>query len=88
MRADFNIMKNVSEHTIIPPHVRKASLENFINICYNNSDIQAELKRWNIEFKRELLNFPARVLNPETIYFRNKKFLEDERSGFFFLFGY
>lgn len=81
IRADFNIMKAVSEHTIVPPQVRKKGLEEFINACYNNPEIATELKRWNISFDRTLLQVQARVLNPETIFFKNKKVQEDPASA-------
>jgi aubergine-like protein len=81
MRADFNIMKSLSEHTIVPPSVRKRGLEDFITKCYQEQEIATELKRWNIEFDRKLLTVPARVMNPETIFFKNKKVQEDAQSA-------
>jgi aubergine-like protein len=81
IRADFNIMKALSEHTIVAPQIRKAGLETFINLCYTNQEIAAELARWKIEFSKDLLSINARVLNPENIFFKNRKVQEDPQSA-------
>lgn len=81
IRQDFNIMKALSEHTIVPPQVRRKGLEDFINGCYSNTEIATELKRWSIEFDRNLLRIPARVLNNEQIFFKNKKVMSDAASA-------
>jgi len=81
VRANFRIMKDIAEHTIIPPASRKASLENFIVEMYKNEEIQQELNRWNIEFDRKMLSVRGRVMNPEPIIYRTKRSQYDPSSA-------
>jgi len=81
IRADFKIMKDLAQYTIVPPEVRKNSLEKFIQECYNNPEISSELKKWNIEFSKTLLSFRTRVLNPEPIFFTEQKKIPGQQNA-------
>ena len=81
VRANFRIMKDIAEHTIIPPASRKGSLENFIADMYKNEEIKEELNRWSIEFDKKMLTTRGRVLNPEPIIYRSKKTQYDPSSA-------
>lgn len=72
MRKNFSVMKDISQHTIIPPSTRKASLERFIKQIYDNEEISTELKGWKMEFGRQLLQLKGRVLGAEKIIFKNR----------------
>jgi len=73
VRSNFRIMKDIAQHTIIPPASRRASLEDFIKSMYANAEITTELKKWSIDFDQKMVNISARVLNPEPISFLSKR---------------
>uniref|UniRef100_A0AAQ6IMX5 Piwi domain-containing protein n=1 Tax=Anabas testudineus TaxID=64144 RepID=A0AAQ6IMX5_ANATE len=68
MRADFNIMKDLSTHTRLTPEQREGRLNRFVSNIQRNADAQAELDKWGLNFDKQLLNLTSRVLPGERIF--------------------
>ena len=66
-RANFQLMKALGDYTRQDPKKRCETLKKFSDRINTNQDIQAELTAWNLQFSRELEQFRARILQPETI---------------------
>ncbi|KAM4616451.1 piwi-like protein 1 isoform 1-T1 [Polymixia lowei] len=67
MRSDFNIMKDLAIHTRLSPEQREARLSRFVNNIQKNTEAQAELGTWGLNFDKQLLNLTGRVLPVERI---------------------
>ncbi|XP_074494492.1 piwi-like protein 1 isoform X2 [Sebastes fasciatus] len=74
MRADFRIMKDLSEHTRLNPEQREGRLNRFVSNIQKNADAQAELDKWGLNFDKELLNLTGRVLPAERIFQGTKSY--------------
>ena len=81
VKSNFTIMRDISQHTIVPPASRRASLLSFINTLTTHPEISEELKKWNISFRPEMLKLAGRVMNPEKIVFKNKTVPYDPRQA-------
>ncbi|CAB1319687.1 unnamed protein product [Coregonus sp. 'balchen'] len=68
MRADFNIMKDLSTHTRLTPEQREGRLNHFIGNIHKNTEAQTELNTWGLNFDNKLLSLTGRVLPAERIY--------------------
>ncbi|XP_042343719.1 LOW QUALITY PROTEIN: piwi-like protein 1 [Plectropomus leopardus] len=68
MRADFNIMKDLNEHTRLSPEQREGRLTKFVTTIQKNTDAQAELDKWGLSFDKQLINLTGRVLPVERIF--------------------
>ncbi|KAF3696050.1 Piwi-like protein 1 [Channa argus] len=68
MRADFNIMKDLSTHTRLTPEQREGRLNRFVTNIQKNPDAQAELDKWGLSFDKQLLSLAGRVLPGERIF--------------------
>ncbi|KAM7017829.1 piwi-like protein 1 isoform 2-T2 [Tautogolabrus adspersus] len=68
MRADFNIMKDLSTHTRLSPEQREGRLNRFVSNIQKNADAQAELDKWGLNFDKALLNLTGRILPAERLY--------------------
>ncbi|XP_054466265.1 piwi-like protein 1 [Anoplopoma fimbria] len=68
MRKDFTIMKDLSMHTRLNPEQREGRLNRFVSNIQKNTDAQAELDKWGLNFDKELLNLTGRVLPAERIF--------------------
>ncbi|XP_065820218.1 piwi-like protein 1 [Labrus bergylta] len=68
MRADFRIMKDLSNHTKLTPEQREGRLNRFVSNIQKNADAQAELDKWGLNFDKALLNLTGRVLPGERLY--------------------
>lgn len=73
MRSDFRVMRDISNHTRVPPDIRGKELEKFISDASSNPEVSEALKEWGFSINPDMLEIPARVLPPETIIFRNKR---------------
>ncbi|EDV58944.1 protein aubergine [Drosophila erecta] len=81
MRADFRLMKAMSEHTRLTPDRRIERLRMFNRRLKSSKESTETLKSWNIELDSALVEIPARVLPAEKILFgNNKKFVCDARA--------
>ncbi|KAJ7994148.1 hypothetical protein DPEC_G00262900 [Dallia pectoralis] len=67
MRADFNIMKDLSAHTRLTPEQREGRLNRFVGNINQSTEVQAELNTWGLNFDNKLLSIKGRVLPSERI---------------------
>uniref|UniRef100_A0A8D0CPZ3 Piwi-like RNA-mediated gene silencing 1 n=1 Tax=Sander lucioperca TaxID=283035 RepID=A0A8D0CPZ3_SANLU len=68
MRADYNIMKDLNTHTKLEPEQREVRLNRFVSNIHTNTDAQAELDKWGLNFDKQLLHLTGRVLPAERIF--------------------
>uniref|UniRef100_A0A8C3PIK8 Piwi-like protein 1 n=1 Tax=Calidris pygmaea TaxID=425635 RepID=A0A8C3PIK8_9CHAR len=67
MRNDFNMMKDLSNHTRLPPEQRKREIGRLIDYIRKDDNVQKELRNWGLSFDSNLLSFSARVIQAEKI---------------------
>ncbi|XP_030382857.1 protein aubergine-like [Scaptodrosophila lebanonensis] len=72
MRADFKLMRAMSEHTRLPPERRIERLRVFNRRLTSAQSVDV-LRSWNLDLDKNLVEIPARVLMPEKIFFGNQK---------------
>ncbi|KAM8759484.1 piwi-like protein 1 [Acanthopagrus schlegelii] len=77
MRADFTIMKDLSGHTKLTPAQREERLNKFVMNIQKNTDAQAELDKWGLNFDKMLLNLNGRVLPAEKIFQGSRSYMYD-----------
>ncbi|SPP81698.1 protein aubergine [Drosophila guanche] len=81
MRANFQLMKAMSEYTRLTPDRRIERLRVLNQRLLSSKESMDVLKSWNIQLDTALVEIPARVLPPEKIVFGNqKRFLCDTRA--------
>ncbi|XP_059608225.1 protein aubergine-like [Phlebotomus argentipes] len=73
MRTNFRLMRDLAQHTRIKPDLRvKRYLE--LNRRIHCEDKAREvMKKWEMDLDRHLVEFPARVLPTETIFFGDRR---------------
>ncbi|XP_068150422.1 LOW QUALITY PROTEIN: protein aubergine-like [Drosophila tropicalis] len=87
MRANFRLMKAMSEHTRLAPDRRIERLRAFNSRLKSSAHSMEVLKSWNIDLGVALVEIPARVLPSEKIIFGNQmKFLCDHRADWSYEF--
>ncbi|XP_029294816.1 piwi-like protein 1 [Cottoperca gobio] len=74
MRADFNIMKDLNQHTRLDPQQREGRLNSFVSNIQKNTDAHAEMDKWGLNFDKQLLNLTGRVLPAERIFQGSKSY--------------
>uniref|UniRef100_A0A8C3A461 Piwi-like RNA-mediated gene silencing 1 n=1 Tax=Cyclopterus lumpus TaxID=8103 RepID=A0A8C3A461_CYCLU len=74
MRADYVIMKDLNMHTKLEPNQREGRLNRFVSNIQKNTDAQAELDKWGLNFDKQLLKLTGRVLPAERIFQGPKSF--------------
>ena len=67
MRANFNLMKEMGNHTRQEPAVRVRSLKTFANRIADNPETKKMLEEWKLAFNRDLVQLRARLMEPEEI---------------------
>ncbi|XP_017059224.1 protein aubergine [Drosophila ficusphila] len=81
MRANFRLMKAMSEHTRLTPDRRIERLRVFNKRLKSSKESTDTLKSWNIELDSALVEIPGRVLLPEKVVFgQNRTYLCDNRA--------
>ncbi|TDH12570.1 hypothetical protein EPR50_G00048300 [Perca flavescens] len=81
MRADYNIMKDLSTHTKLEPEQREVRLNRFVSNIHTNTDAQAELDKWGLNFDKQLLQLTGRVLPAERIFQGPKSYDYNPRAA-------
>ncbi|XP_030846820.1 seawi isoform X1 [Strongylocentrotus purpuratus] len=74
MRADFNVMKDMGQHTRVGPQDRCRTLSGFIKKLSSNEEVKTYLDSWGMEFDKEQVKLTGRVLPPEKLFQRGKQF--------------
>jgi len=74
MRANFQVMKDLAQHTRIGPAQKVDILKNFMKDLNNNPESKKELSNWNMSFSSELLRLNGRKLPTQPMYQRDQKF--------------
>ncbi|NWU61322.1 PIWL1 protein, partial [Pterocles burchelli] len=67
MRNDFNMMKDLSTHTRLPPEQRQREIRKLIDYIRKDDNVQKELRDWGLNFDSNLLSFTGRVVQGEKI---------------------
>nr|XP_017099031.2 LOW QUALITY PROTEIN: protein aubergine [Drosophila bipectinata] len=81
MRANFRLMKAMSEHTRLTPDRRIERLRAFNQRLKQSKESTEVMRSWNIELDSALVEIPARILPPERIVFGDvKRYLCDSRA--------
>nr|XP_020644546.1 piwi-like protein 1 [Pogona vitticeps]XP_020644547.1 piwi-like protein 1 [Pogona vitticeps]XP_020644548.1 piwi-like protein 1 [Pogona vitticeps] len=74
MRSDFNVMKDLSVHTRLPPEQRVREVGRLIEYINKDDNVQKELRDWGLRFEPNLLSFSGRVVQSERIHQGGKTF--------------
>ncbi|XP_001657626.2 protein aubergine [Aedes aegypti] len=69
MRRNFNLMRTLADHTRLTPDKRIERLEVFNRRLQDSKESTEIFQFWKTELDRRLVEVPARVLQPETIFF-------------------
>ncbi|KFW03842.1 Piwi-like 1 [Eurypyga helias] len=68
MRNDFNVMKDLSVHTRLPPEQRQCQIRRLIDYIRKDDNVQKELRNWGLSFDSNLLSLKGRVVQGEKIF--------------------
>ncbi|KAJ7309724.1 hypothetical protein JRQ81_007787 [Phrynocephalus forsythii] len=74
MRSDFNVMKDLSVHTRLPPEQRAHEVGRLIEYISKDDNAQKELRDWGLKFEPNLHSFSGRVVQAERIHQGGKTF--------------
>nr|AFQ20832.1 PIWI [Hydra vulgaris] len=74
MRSNFNVMKDLAQHTRISPEMRAKNLESFMNELQANPEAVQELTRWNMNYEKKLLRMTGRCFPAENMTQKDAKF--------------
>jgi len=69
MRADFRIMKEVSNFTRLNPQKRKEAMKKFVDAVNRDPNAKKHLSDWGLSLDPSPLSVTGRLLSPETIFF-------------------
>jgi aubergine-like protein len=69
MRANFSLMKTLSEHLHMVPAKRIDSIKSFMKDIQTEPELTKELNGWGLEFSNELTKCQGRILPKEGIIF-------------------
>uniref|UniRef100_A0A3Q2Z002 Piwi-like RNA-mediated gene silencing 1 n=3 Tax=Hippocampus comes TaxID=109280 RepID=A0A3Q2Z002_HIPCM len=81
MRADYTIMKDLSIHTKLVPEQRVGRLLRFSAAINDDTEAQAELHKWGLQFDKQFLNLTGRVLPPERILQESRSYGYNPRTA-------
>ncbi|KAK7869731.1 hypothetical protein R5R35_011798 [Gryllus longicercus] len=74
MRANFNLMRALAEHTRVGPKMRVQKLLNFGRRLRSEESIMEDLQEWNMRLSENLVQFEGRVLPRERIIQGHSKY--------------
>lgn len=67
MRENFNLMKDMGQHTRVAPQDRCKHLQELMNKIKHNDEVKQELDGFGLDFEGSLMTFKGRALPPEKI---------------------
>ncbi|KAL0126989.1 hypothetical protein PUN28_005374 [Cardiocondyla obscurior] len=73
IRNNYNTMRDLNAVTKMSPNQRRDFMKRFIEEVEKNEVTRAILAEWGLRLSKELVQFPARCLDPETIIFGNNR---------------
>lgn len=80
MRADYQMMRGMAEHTQMDPERRKNRLLDFTRRLHNTPNSLQQLQRFNTDLDNKLVSFDGRALPQEQIIFGDgRSFMNDNR---------
>lgn len=71
MRENFHLMKALAVHTRVTASKRVDMLIRFNETLRKETKVLDELKSWNLQLERNLVQVPARILSGEKLVFAN-----------------
>jgi aubergine len=71
MRANFRLMKAMSDHTRLSPDLRIKRLMVFNNRLNSTPESLQVLEDWQMRLDNRLVEFPGRIIKKQTIKFGN-----------------
>lgn len=71
MRTDFRFKKELEKFSKVGPTDRCDRLSRFVHNFKNNTDVKAELSKWQIDLSTQPCQLEGRVLQPESLKFGN-----------------
>lgn len=72
MRSNFNLMRALASHTCLGPALRIKKTMEYQQKMTATPVAAQELKQWNVQLGRDLVRFPARIVQRETIILGNE----------------
>jgi len=73
MRADFRIMKEVSNFTRLNPQKRKEAMKKFVDAVNADPSAKKHLSDWGLKLTPDPISLRGRVLAPEMIFFGSNR---------------
>jgi len=73
MRADFRIMKEVSNFTRLNPAKRQEAIKKFVDSVNGNDAAKSHLSDWGLKLSTITLAMEGRHLQPEMLFFGNNR---------------
>lgn len=70
MRTNFDLMESLALHTRVSPASRIQKLLSFNKRLYSEPNVVKELKEWNLQLEKHLVEIQGRVLSTERVVFR------------------
>ena len=67
LRNDFNLKKQLTQSTQLPPPDRYKQLRAFRQKLQDNANVQSDLSTWNMRYSAELVSLPGRVMDNERL---------------------
>jgi len=80
IRADFRVMKDIAVHTRVTPNQRRQAMVKYIENIYSRPEALEELKSWNLELDRQLINLEGRTFPAEKIVMGSKTIVANEQA--------
>ena len=83
LRSDFRTMKEIKEHTCVPPTDRNASIEQFLHRIKACTAARDELQKWGLSFDEEPAVLDGRIFPSEVVKVgNNTKFSSGPTADF------
>ena len=67
LRNDFNLKKQLTQSTQLPPTDRYNQLRAFRQKLQENANVQLDLNTWNMRYSTELVSLQGRIMDNEKL---------------------
>ena len=82
MRANFTLMKQLSETLRADPQSRRNDYTEFGKLVKNSHDAQKILNDWDLDLDTSMVQVPARQITDVEVMFANRRFSTIQRGDF------